>query len=286
LEYYAEEVRRPTWAKKVDRQIIRRMFERAQSVVFLFESIAECYVRAFPEALDRKKIHIIPNGFEGAVEPFVHTPAGRCKVLYAGMLTSYRYDSLLEGLVRLKRRHPGLSRKLQLLFVGEGLEELSDRVADLDILDLVKIAPPVLHEEVHRLQQEAHALLVLGRNRGRKGHELVAGAKLFGYLQAGRPIIGIVPRDETRRILERVGSSTIADADQPDEVVSVFQRVIDAWSKGTLESLVPNRAACEAYSSSQQISAFVDALDGAPPERVLAVDSTILPQSLQSDLAS
>jgi glycosyltransferase involved in cell wall biosynthesis len=273
MEYYAEEVRRPAWARKVDHRIMCRMFERAQAVVFLFESIAECYVRAFPGALDRTKIHIIPNGFEGAVEDFVHVPGARCKVLYAGTLNSYRYETLLEGLVRLKRKDPERAKQLHLLFVGEGLQGLADRVADLDILDLVEIAPPTSHAEIRRLQQEAHALLVLGRTPGRKGHELVAGAKLFGYLQAGRPIIGIVPGDETRRILGQVGNSMIADADSPTEVVAVFERVIDAWSKGTLESLVPNRAACEAYSSSQQISALVAALDGAPPQKILTAES-------------
>jgi hypothetical protein len=275
LEYHAEEVRRPAWAKKADHLTMCRMFERAQAVVFMFESIAECYVRAFPGALDRKKIHIIPNGFEGAVESFVHVTGARCKVLYAGNLNSYRYDTLLEGLVWLKRKDPERVKQLQLLFVGEGLQELADRVADLDILDLVEIAPPVSHAEIRRLQQEAHALLVLGRDSGRKGHELVAGAKLFGYLQAGRPIIGIVPDDETRRILGQVGNSLIADAESPTEVVAIFEKVIDAWSKGTLESLVPNRAACEAYSSSQQISALVAALDGEPPQKVLAAESRL-----------
>jgi hypothetical protein len=284
LEYYAEEVRRPAWARKVDHRIMCRMFERAQAVVFLFESIAECYVRAFPGALDRKKIHIIPNGFEGAVETFVHVTGARCKVLYAGTLNSYRYDTLLEGLVRLKRKDPERAKLLQLLFVGEGLQELADRVADLDILDLVEIAPPTSHAEIRRLQQEAHALLVLGRTPGRKGHELVAGAKLFGYLQAGRPIIGIVPADETRRILGQVGSSMIADADSPTQVVAVFERLVDAWSNGTLKSLVPNRAACEAYSSSRQILALVAALEGRPPERGMAAGSATVPPSLQEEL--
>ena len=284
LEYYTEEVRRPAWAKKVDRSIMCRMFERAQAVVFLFESIAECYVREFPEALERKKIHIIPNGFEGAVEPFIHVPGTRCKVLYTGTLNSYRYDTLLEGLVRLKRKDPEHAKQLQLLFVGEDLQKLADRAADLDILDLVEIAPPVSHAEVRRLQQEAHALLVLGRTPGRKGHELVAGAKLFGYLQAGRPIIGILPDDETRRILGQVGNSMIADADSPAEVVAIFEKVLEAWSNSTLESLVPNRAACEVYSSSQQISALIAALDGAPPQKVLTVESATLPPSLQSEL--
>jgi hypothetical protein len=283
LEYYPEELRRPAWAKKVDQRIMRRMFEGAQAVVFLFESIAECYARAFPESLDRTKVHIIPNGFDGTVEKFVHVPADRCKVLYAGTLNTYRYDTLLEGLIRFRSKDPQRAMHLQLLFVGDNLEEFAMRVADLDLLDLIKIAPPVPHAEVRRLQQEAHALLVLGRTSDRKGHELVAGAKVFGYLQSGRPIIGVVPRDETRRILEQVGNSTIADAESPDEIVTVLENLIDAWSNRTLESLVPNRAACEAYSSSRQISAFIAALVGASPEKVLSAEPAVLRLSVQSE---
>ncbi len=284
LEYYAEEVRRPNWARKVDRRIMSRMFERAQAVVFMFESIAECYVRAFPGALDRKKIHIIPNGFEEVVETFVHGPGTRCKVLYAGNLSSYRYDTLLEGLVRLKRKDPERAKQLQLLFVGDNLRELADRVENLDIPDLVEIAPPVSHAEIRRFQQEAHALLVLGRTPDRKGHELVAGAKLFGYLQAGRPIIGVVPDDETRRILGRIGVSTMADADSPAEVMAVFEKVLHAWSNKTLESLVPNREACEAFSSNRQISTLVAALDGVPPQKISTAESTLLTSRLHSEL--
>jgi glycosyltransferase involved in cell wall biosynthesis len=283
LEYYEEEVRRPAWARRIDNRIICRMFERAQGVVFLFESVAQAYMRTFPEALEKSKIHIIPNGFEGEVESFVHTPGDRCTVLYAGMLSSYRYDTLLEGLVRLKRNARERAAELRVRFVGEGLRELAERVADLDLGDVIEILPPTSHAEVRRLQQEAHALLVLGRTPGREGHELVAGAKLFGYLQAGRPIIGIVPRDETRRILSHIGNSLIANADAPEEVSAVFEQVLNAWSSRTLDRLSPNRAACEAYSTSRQIMGLISVLNGAFHEKVLTAEASTMPPSLESE---
>lgn len=272
LNYYPREVRRPAWAKRQDNRMISRMLEKAQAVVFMFESVAQSYLQAFP-ALDKTKIHIIPNGFEGEVAPFVHAPSDRCRVLYAGTLKSYRYDTLLEGLAQLNQKDPKRATRLQLRFVGEGLRELGERVAELGLRDLVEILPPTSSAEIRRLQQEAHALLVLGRNQDRKGHELVAGAKLFGYLQAGRPIIGIVPHDETRRILSQVGNLLIADAEAPGEVCAIFEKVLDAWSNRTLESLVPNRAACEAYSSHQQISDLIVALNGASPEQLVMTEA-------------
>lgn len=266
LDYYPEEIRRPAWARKKDQEAIAAMFKQAQAVVFMFESIAEQYVRTFPDALIWRKIHIIPNGFDGTVDAFAHAPGARCTVLYAGTLRSYRYDTLLEGLARLKSRNAVPVSQLRLLFVGEQDPQLGDRVEEMGLSEIVEIAPPVSSGEVRRLQEEAHALLILGRTATRKGHELVAGAKLFGYLQAGRPIIGVVPHDETRRILEQVGSSLIAAADAPEEVADKFELLLKAWSDKTLDRLIPDRAACESYSSGKQISALVDALDGRPRE--------------------
>lgn len=261
LEYYPHEIRRPAWAKDVDNRNICRIFKEARSVVFMFESVAQSYLRAFPEALDRTKIHIIPNGFEGEVESFVHAPGGRCTVLYAGTLSTYRYDTLLEGLVQLKRQVPVLAAQLRMLFVGEGLRQLAERAMELGLCDIFEIRPPIPSSEVRLLQREAHALLVLGRKPGRTAHDLVAGAKLFGYLQAGRPVIGIVPRDETRRILSEIGSSLIADADSQEEVAAVLEKVLKAWSNKTLDGLVPDRAACEGYSSIRQITNLIAALN-------------------------
>jgi hypothetical protein len=284
LEYYPHEIRRPAWAKKIDYRNMCRIFKEAQSVVFMFESVAQAYLQAFPGALEREKIHIIPNGFEGAVESFVHPPGNRCTVLYAGTLSTYRYDTLLEGLVQLKRRNPVRAAQLRMLFVGEGLQQLAERVVELDLHDMFEVRPPVPSVEVRPLQREAHALLVLGRMPGRTAHDLVAGAKLFGYLQAGRPIIGVVPCDETRRILRQIGSSLIADADSPGEVVSVLTNVLEAWSNRTLDGLVPGRTACEGYSSTRQITNLIAALNGGHSAVVSAMQTPILPSKTHSEV--
>jgi hypothetical protein len=87
---------------------------------------------------------------------------------------------------------------------------------------------------------------------------------LFGYLQAGRPIVGIVPSDETRRILQQVGSELIAGVEDPEEIADMFEVLLKAWSNRTLDQLIPNRVACEAYSSSKQVSTLITALAGRP----------------------
>src|SRR5262249_34436754 len=107
------------------------------------------------------------------------------------------------------------------------------------------------------------------------------GSKIFGYLKAGRPIIGILLQDEQSRILRSVGVSTLADAGSVDEIVGVFKCLLDAWSAGKLDSLLPNRAACAMYSAEPQTRAVVRALEGLPAEKPFCPGANAVPPSLK-----
>jgi len=166
------------------------------------------------------------------------------------------------------------------------METLASEVAALGLSDIVVTAGPTSHTEITRLQQEAHALLMLGRPSTHKGYELIAGAKLFGYLQAGRPIIGVLPTDEARKTLQRVGVTTVADVDSTAEIVSVLQKLLVAWAAGTLSALIPERAACEIYSAERQTDALVRALEGAPAAEPFVPGSVEIPPSLLGDIGA
>jgi len=281
ITYNEFEARRPAWARRLDWRNLDRLLKEAQAVIFRYETEAECYWRAYQGALDASRIHIIPNGYEGAIDEFAVSEADRCVILYTGTLSSYRYDTLLQAIHWLKKSDPAEAQRLRLLFVGENMEALRNEAAALDISDVLETAGPTSHAEIARLQREAHALLVLGRPPTMRGYELFAGAKLFGYLKAGRPIVGVLPPDETKRILEHVGVSTVADADSPSEIVAVFRQLLAAWSAKTLSALVPNRTACEAYSAERQTAALVRALEGVPAAEPFVPGSVEIPPSLR-----
>ena len=276
--------KRPVSAIRSDRRTLNGLLKGAQAVVFRYETEAECYWRAYPGALDAERIHIIPNGFDGAVEEYKEIPGDKCKVLYSGTLAYYRYDPLLDALARLKEADPLLARKLRLVFVGEQSESLSCQAAKLDLTDIIVASPPVPHAQIIKLQQESHALLMLEREPTIKGYELLAGAKLFGYLKAGRPIIGILPEGEAKKILRSVGVSTIASVDSISDIMDVFRRVLGAWSEGTLSALVPNPAACAAFSAENQTAALVRALEGQVPLDRFVPGLMEIPPSLRDEI--
>ncbi len=273
--------RRPRSATARIRRGMYDLLKGAQAVVFRYDTEAECFWRAYPGALQASRIYIIPNGFESPVEPF-HAPAGdKCTLLYTGTLPDYRYDTLLQALEVLRDSGPDAATHLRMRFVGEGMEPLADEVRARGLEDVVETSGPVSFQAVSGLQREAHALLVLGRPATMKGYELFAGAKLFGYLKGGRPIVGVLPPDETKQVLIRVGVRTLADVDSVAEIVAVLQTLIEKWSTGDLASLAPDRKACEAYSSERQTAILVRALEGVPAEKPFIPGAQAIPPSLR-----
>jgi glycosyltransferase involved in cell wall biosynthesis len=280
LNYYESELRRPRQIKQLDHRNMSRVLKGAQAVVFLFDSVAECYRRAYPDALDPAKIHIIPNGYDGTIDMCRRPTADRCLILYTGTLCSYRYDTLLQAVRLLKQSDAELARRLHLVFLGEGTEVLANEASSFNLSDVVTTRPPMSYAEIEQLQEGAHAFLVLGRPSTRKDYQLLAGAKLFAYLKTGQPIVGILPLDETRKVLQRVGVVTVADVDSPVQIVEVLRRILDAWSSNTLRALAPDRIACTAYSAECQTAGLICALEAMPAAEPFALRSAQVPATI------
>ena len=276
--------RKPTWATRSIRRTMYRLLQEAQAVVFRYDTEAECFWRAYRGALDASK-------------DLYHTK--RLRIPNRGICSSdwrEMHDFVCRHVARLSLRYPSQipqlterdgsrsDKTIAFLFVGEGMDALANEAAVLGLSDIIETAGPKPYAEIASLHREAHALLVLGRPATMRGYELFAGAKLFGYLKAGRPIVGVLPPDETKKVLHRVGARTVADVDSVPEITAVLCHVLDKWSTGTLSSLVPDRKACEAYSSEHQTATLVRALEGVPPEEPFIPGAQGIPPSLREGI--
>jgi hypothetical protein len=278
------EASRPPWAVRADRLRMYRLLQGASAITFRYRAEAECYRRAYPGAFEASRVHIIPNGFEGGISEFDVPKGEACTLLYTGTLESYRYDSLLRAVRMLLDAEPEWATQLRVVFVGEETGALKREAGRLRLEHAVSASDPLPFGAVTELQRRAHAMLVLGRPSSMRGHELFAGAKLFGYLKAGRPIVGVLPSDETRRILEEVGVSTLADAESCQDIAAVLRRVLIAWSEGRLRSMVPDPGACAAYSAERQTAALVRVLERRPMDAPFVPGAATVPPSLEASI--
>jgi hypothetical protein len=279
------EERRPLWARLRDWSNMFRFLKGAQAVTFRSHAEAECYYRAYHGALEPEKIHVLPNGFEGDVERCTTSKRTKCEFLYTGTLGDYRYDTLLEAICSLKARFPAEAEQMHFHFVGEGIEIIAKQAESFNLTDIITTQGAISQSAVAELSKKAHALLLLGRPVSMIGYELFAAAKLFGYLKAGKPIVGILPDDQAKQILYKVKISTVANVDARDEIVSVLRRVLRSWADGTLESLAPDPVDSRAYSAENQTQSLVAALEGTPAADPFIPGRVDIPESLRDAIS-
>jgi hypothetical protein len=284
ITYNEFEERRPQWAKELDWENMYRLLRGARSVVFRYETEAECYWRAYPNALDVSRIHIIPNGYEGTIKDPPCVYGSQCNIIYTGTLGDYRYDGFLEALTMLKRDRPDDARQLKFHFVGEGSPSFDRELEARGLRDLVADHGPVSQETISQLYRQSDALLILGRPSTMRGYELFAAAKLFGYLSEGRPIIGLLPNDETRRILSHLGVGTVAEIDSVVDIVALLRGVLHTWRERRLETLLPDPVACHEYSAERQVARLVRALEDMPALQPFVPGQVGVPSSLRKQV--
>ena len=237
---------------RLARRIERKTMDAAARVVFTAEYTREIYSARYPGLRDKSVL--IPNGYDEANFPkrqkddtrstkcltFVHSgalqPAGR------------NPRSFFEALSKLKEKRTICASRLQIVFRASGFEEEYRKMADdLGVSDLVALKGYIPYDQAIEEMANADALLVF---QGSAFNHAVP-AKLYEYLYARKPILGILDKTgETQRVLKDVGITNTASIHDAEEIAKLVGVVIDTI--GEESPFLGNPLAIEQYSRRNQ----------------------------------
>jgi hypothetical protein len=150
------------------------------------------------------------------------------------------------------------------VFRGSGFDDVYRKMAiDHGVSDLVAIEGHLPYEAAIQEMVEADALLIL---QGSAYNQAVP-AKLYEYLYARKPVLGLIDRDgETQRVLQEVGITETADIDDPSDIAACLLKLLE--SRGTDCRFRARESEVEKYSRRSQtlvLSGLLDQLCTADP---------------------
>lgn len=265
---YPTDPRVRTVRLRVERTIARR----AARAVFVTRGARRiCEERYGAEAA--RRFVVVPNGYdenefaEAERDLPAYAPGAESfRLVHSG--TVYPGDErspapLFEALKRL-RATGSLPPGFRLVLRATGYDAMvAQLVAALDVSDLVEIAPSLPYRAALREMLTADALLLI---QGSASNPAIP-AKLYEYLRAGRPMLGLVhPEGDSHEILERLGAATLARHDDADSIERALRRFFDDWREGA-QRVVP-RAVAAQFSREAQTGDFAALLDQVVAERV------------------
>jgi hypothetical protein len=94
------------------------------------------------------------------------------------------------------------------------------------------------------------------------GMEFFVASKVFHYLALERPVLGILPNNETKNILHIFGSQLLADVDSLRQVEQVLLKLYNAWQSDQLGNLVLSQDGLSKYSEPYLSEMLSQILDG------------------------
>jgi len=213
------------------RRVESRTVARAHRSVFTTAGAARMYQARYPER--RERIGVIENGydeemFEG-LRPTSPPGTRQCTLLlHSGIVYPSERDpsALFAALRTLMERGIAVPGRFILRLRAAVHDSFIRGVAERSgVLDLIELAPPLPYREALAEMIDADGLVVL---QAANCNEQIP-AKLYEYLRAGRPILGLAdPAGDTADALRRAGITHIAALENAESIATTLSDFLDA----------------------------------------------------------
>ncbi len=194
------------------------------------------------KAIENREYKVIPNGFDSSdfEGKEVIKPDTDFSLAHIGALVKTRNPlKLWKVLKELCEVDSNFSDLLKIKLIGNIDVFVRESLREYQLLEKVQIQSYLPHNEVVKEQMRAQVLLLL-INRTPNAHLILTG-KLFEYMGAGRPILGIGPQDgDAAQILGKTGAGVMVGFDDEEHLKKTIQDYYKHYIKGTLASTSEN----------------------------------------------
>jgi glycosyltransferase involved in cell wall biosynthesis len=217
---------------RLERAWEARVVRDAAKVLVVTPSMQRTMKEVYPDSAH--KVALVMNGYEDFGSSTVRPPEDRLLISYIGSVMERRLPAVLfEGVRRLRTRHPEAARDMRVQLVGPNLGSSSphDRIHAEGLSDVCEWLGPVGHDRSRELMRSSHVLLHIESTA-----TYAVSGKLFEYLAARRPIVGLTPPgSDDEWFLNQSGAGMNIGVDDPDRLASALYTFWNDWRNHRLE---------------------------------------------------
>ncbi|MGW8314882.1 MAG: glycosyltransferase [Bacteroidales bacterium] len=259
IDFY-DQLRLTGWADRKHRRLEQEVLRGADRVVVVGKTMAERFrLKAPVEPV------VIPNGFDKADFAKKETPETiSFSIVHVGAMNRDRnHTAFWKAVSDLKRETEAFGKHLKIRLVGKLDHSVLRSIDEFHLGESVEITPSLPHDQVIPLLQSA-SVLYLPINNTPNARSIATG-KLFEYLSARRPILGIGPTEgDAAAILKECNAGEMIDFEDVEGV----KRLLGQWEqqhrKGTLTTSEENIDQYSRRHLSEQYAGLLNEIVPAP----------------------
>jgi glycosyltransferase involved in cell wall biosynthesis len=274
--WFGLHLRKPptAWHARRHAQLEAAVLGRASAVVATTLWLHDLLAARAPRPLPH--LRVIRNGFDAAdfaapapphgaasggsaAQATPRTTTGPLHLAHTGMLTLTRSaEGLLAAIARLHAHDPSLRGAFQVELIGARESRNDAAAAAAELAGCVHVRDYVPHRAAIAAMQAADVLVLIKHLEPRYSG-LVPG-KLYEYMGAGRPILGLVPDSEAADLIRDLGWGEVVPPDDPEAIAAALQRLLALKRQGRLQGAYPMRGR-DQFERRRQAAALAALLD-------------------------
>ncbi|MGI6561505.1 MAG: glycosyltransferase [Clostridia bacterium] len=223
----------------IERRMERDVIAYADRVIANTPVMMRNFIRTYKEY--EHKFSCIPNGFDKedfADYQTLEKPEKNEKltITYTGMLYGRRKpDLFLECLRELIDEHVISEGQITVKFIGKFLPGYFDRLNErYGLQNVIRVYDYMPHKECIKMLLQSDLLLLI-EGAGPGGEAFYTG-KLFEYMNAGRPIIAVIPGSGVAAdLIKESRTGYVADSEDKNQILRMLTNVWQLWKNNKLE---------------------------------------------------
>lgn len=225
--YYYDRLYHSWLARKIDASMERKTLLLADHIIVVSEAIKASFAKKTTQTV-APKIHVIPNGFDPADFPEGDNyPARELIITYTGTIAdNYGVETFLKTLADFNKQSVDASMRLR--FVGNASEGVKKWVEQYALTENVSFIDHVTHKEsINYLLNSSALLLVIPKVANNEG---ILTGKLFEYLAARKPIIGLGPvHGDAAKIIADCEAGKMIDYNDAAAMMAYISSLHASW---------------------------------------------------------
>lgn len=240
IDFY-DQLRLTGWANRKHHRLEEEVLRGADRVVAVGKIMAERFKDT--HSIDPA---VIPNGFdESDFQPVSSPDSDIFSIVHVGAMNRDRnHTAFWKAVAELRREDVEIRHRLRIHLVGKLDHSVLRSIEEFQLGESVEITPSLPHDQVIPLLQSASALYLPINNT--PNARSIATGKLFEYLSARRPILGVGPADgDAADILKECNAGKMIGFDDAEGIRRLLGQWLAQHREGTLKS---SSARIEQYS--------------------------------------
>lgn len=216
--YYYKDLLQTKFSAARDAVYERQVLEGADEVISVSEPINKMFLSKSSK-LKPEKFHVIPNGYDSDdFKSAQKVSENYFQVTYVGtMADNYRPAVLFEAFHRLVKEFSVVKNDIRLTMVGSSASAIRQIMESSGVDKIAEFIPHVDHSAAIEYMQKADVLLLVIPDV--ENNDGILTGKLFEYLGAGKPIVGLGPKSgKAAAIIEECEAGKLFERDQTEEL--------------------------------------------------------------------